>query len=55
MRAKNKVYKRACLLLKPFSKNLLYPLKASENRKLSDDFRGCRRRILVENGFMPYY
>ena len=55
MGAKNKVYKRACLVLKPFSKKLLYPLKASENQKFSDGFRGCRRRALVENGFMSYY
>ena len=38
----------------PFSTNvpLLYSLKTSENRRLSDVFRGYRSGTLVENGLM---
>ena len=38
--------------INPFSTNVprLYPLKTSENLRLSDVFRGYRSRTLVENG-----
>ena len=39
-------------LINPFSINvpLLYPLKTSENPRVSDIFRGYTRGALVENG-----
>ena len=38
--------------VKPFSTNIpfLYPLKTSENLRVSDVFRGYRGGTLVENG-----
>ena len=39
------------MIINPFSTNvsLLYPLKTSENRRLSDVIRGYRSGTLVEN------
>ena len=44
------------IFVNPFSTNapLLYPLRTSENRGVSDVFRRYRSGTLVENGLMTF-